>query len=58
MLDGEPGETIPKFIEENKAIVLVSDFSPLRVPLQWKVDVTDKIKVPFYEGNSFPHNNW
>lgn len=32
-----------QFVVERKAAMLVSDFSPLRVPLQWVMDVTREL---------------
>jgi deoxyribodipyrimidine photo-lyase len=49
LLKGDPKKEIPKFIEENNASVLISDFDPLRVKRIWKKEVSKKIEIPFYE---------
>lgn len=54
LLTGNPEETIPNFLEETKASILVSDFDPLRIKRIWKRDVARKIQIPFFEVDS--HN--
>lgn len=49
LLKGDPKKEIPKFIDENKASALVSDFDPLRIKRIWKKEVAKKIEIPFYE---------
>jgi deoxyribodipyrimidine photo-lyase len=49
LLQGRPELEIPKFIQEQKAGILVADFSPLRISQKWKKDISDKINIPFYE---------
>ncbi|MBT8380045.1 MAG: deoxyribodipyrimidine photo-lyase [Ignavibacteria bacterium] len=49
MLLGEPAVEIPKFIEKNKAGILVSDFDPLKIKRKWKNEIAKKIDIPFYE---------
>jgi deoxyribodipyrimidine photo-lyase len=49
MLVGEPRIEIPKFISRHGIGRLVSDFSPLRLSRRWKVDIAEKINIPFYE---------
>jgi deoxyribodipyrimidine photo-lyase len=49
LLVGSPEEEIPRFTEEIKASVLVSDFDPLRIKREWKDGVLEKTKVPLYE---------
>ena len=46
---GKPEETIPGFIFETDASILVSDFNPLKIIRNWKKSVSDKIEIPFYE---------
>ncbi|MCK9281120.1 MAG: deoxyribodipyrimidine photo-lyase [Melioribacteraceae bacterium] len=48
ILLGRPEETLPKFIEENKCSILVSDFNPLKNTRIWKRDVAKNISIPFY----------
>ena len=40
LLQGEPGERLPAFLIEHEAAALVTDFSPLRVPITWKQQVS------------------
>lgn len=49
LLLGDPTENLPKFISNYKAATLVTDFSPLRVVLTWKHQVSKQIEIPFYE---------
>jgi deoxyribodipyrimidine photo-lyase len=54
LLQGLPELEIPKFIQEQNAGILVTDFSPLRISQQWKKDISDKINILFYEADA--HN--
>ncbi|XP_055627562.1 deoxyribodipyrimidine photo-lyase [Toxorhynchites rutilus septentrionalis] len=49
MLSGLAKDTIPKFVKEHRMGAVVSDFSPLRVPMQWVDDVSKALPadVPF-----------
>lgn len=47
LLNGEPGETLLRFIKENNVSYIFSDFDPLRIKQQWKKDVIEKIDIPF-----------
>jgi len=49
LVTGEPGKAIPRFVEEHRAGILVTDFDPLRIKRQWKEAVSRSITVPFYE---------
>lgn len=49
LLNGEPQETISRFVKKHKASALVTDFSPLKISRGWKHGVTAKLSVPFYE---------
>lgn len=49
LLSGEPQDTIPDFIQTNKANTLVCDFDPLKIKRVWKREIAKKIKIPFYE---------
>uniref|UniRef100_A0A8C1MSR2 Deoxyribodipyrimidine photo-lyase n=1 Tax=Cyprinus carpio TaxID=7962 RepID=A0A8C1MSR2_CYPCA len=35
LLSGEPGQTLPSFVRNWKFGAVVTDFNPLRIPLQW-----------------------
>lgn len=43
LLRGHPQDTIPVFAQQHHLAALVTDFSPLRVPLQWVKDVASKL---------------
>ena len=51
LLQGLPAKTLPAFLKEHRAAALVTDFSPLRVPVAWKRDVATSLPsgVPLYE---------
>ncbi len=49
LLIGNPEDTIPEFIKEIDASLLVVDFNPLKIVRQWKKYVAKKINIPFYE---------
>lgn len=39
LLQGWPSQTLPAFLAEHQVAALVTDFSPLRVPVTWKNEV-------------------
>lgn len=45
IVQGEPGDTIPRFVKKHKAGLLVTDLSPLRISKVWKNQVAQKIPV-------------
>lgn len=49
LLTGEPGETLPPWLESIDAHLLVSDFDPLRVKRHWQRQVKDAITMGYYE---------
>lgn len=49
ILTGSPTLTIPQLIEREHVSALVSDFSPLRMYVEWKKAITSQITIPFYE---------
>jgi len=49
LLQRKPEEEVPKFVEDQDASLLVTDFDPLRIKKKWKKEVKKKIKVPFIE---------
>ncbi len=49
LLRGEPGEEIPRFIEECNARLLVTDFDPLRIKQAWKKDVCARLPISVIE---------
>jgi deoxyribodipyrimidine photo-lyase len=49
LLQGEPGEEVPRFLAAIGAGALVTDFDPLRLKRSWKVAVASRIGIPFYE---------
>jgi deoxyribodipyrimidine photo-lyase len=46
LLQGEPGNTIPQFLKEIKAGVLITDFDHLKTKRKWQEEVNLKIKIP------------
>lgn len=46
---GKPEETIPNFIKDSDASLLVVDFNPLKIVRLWKKSVSEKIKISFHE---------
>ncbi|MEI6684221.1 MAG: deoxyribodipyrimidine photo-lyase [Bacteroidota bacterium] len=49
LLTGLPGQVIPDFLLEVKAGLLVTDFNPLKISMQWKNDLSAAIDIPFTE---------
>jgi len=49
LLNGDPPEKIIHFIENIRAGALVTDFDPLKIKREWKQQVNQKIKIPFFE---------
>jgi len=48
LIQGNPAETIPKLVAETKASLLVVDQSPLRLGLEWRTQVQEKIAIPMH----------
>ncbi len=48
-LDGLPQDVLPRFLLENGAGMLVTDFNPLRMPMDWRFRLADRVDIPFYE---------
>jgi deoxyribodipyrimidine photo-lyase len=49
LLTGMPGKEIPRFCNKFRVGALVGDFSPLRINIRWKEEVTQAVNVPFWE---------
>lgn len=49
LLTGDPEETIPNFIKDVDASLLVSDFNPLKIVRKWKKHVAQNINIPFHQ---------
>ena len=49
LLSGDAPVTIPQFIRENNASLLITDFNPLKITRRWKRDVAKNISIPFHE---------
>jgi deoxyribodipyrimidine photo-lyase len=49
LLEGEPGEEIPRFIEQEDASLLITDFDPLRIKRTWRETVAARLSIPFHE---------
>lgn len=52
LLTGAPGKEVVKFCKEVSAGVLVTDFSPLRLPRGWRDEIAKKVDCAFYEVDS------
>uniref|UniRef100_A0A061QXU7 Deoxyribodipyrimidine photo-lyase n=1 Tax=Tetraselmis sp. GSL018 TaxID=582737 RepID=A0A061QXU7_9CHLO len=48
LLKGDPAETVPRLVEDTKAALLVTDFSPLRLGMQWRTKVAEAVSVPVH----------
>ena len=49
LLHGLPQDVLPRFLVENGAGMLVTDFNPLRIPMEWRRRMAERVDVPFYE---------
>jgi len=49
LLSGDPAEVIPSFLRSHEAGALVSDFSPLKLKMNWQWSVAHEIDIPFHE---------
>jgi deoxyribodipyrimidine photo-lyase len=49
LLQGLPQDVIPRFIIENEAGMLITDFNPLRISMDWKKKLTERVDIPFHE---------
>ncbi|KAL1529069.1 hypothetical protein AB1Y20_000031 [Prymnesium parvum] len=50
LLRGWPAQTLPQFARDHQVCAVVTDFSPLRVPVAWKQEVVAALpQLPVYE---------
>ncbi len=49
LLQGLPHVMLPGFAEQMQAGLMVTDFNPLRLPMEWKSKVAGCISIPFHE---------
>ena len=49
LLEGDPAQTMPVFLEKEDPALLVTDFDPLRIKKQWKERVLHQSNLPIYE---------
>jgi deoxyribodipyrimidine photo-lyase len=49
LLIGEPSEEVSRYSASQKAAVVVTDFSPLRLPRQWRQRIAGELQCPLYE---------
>jgi deoxyribodipyrimidine photo-lyase len=49
LLRGLPPDVIPRFLVENEAGMLVTDFNPVRVTMDWRRRLSEHVEVPFHE---------
>jgi len=46
---GQPAIVVPEVLDRLRAGLLVADFNPLRITMQWKEQVAQAIRIPFTE---------
>ncbi len=49
LLNGEPIETIPEYLNNNDTFSVIVDFDPLKVKRYWKKEVANRISCPMIE---------
>lgn len=49
LLQGDPGQEIPQFVQKYGVGTLVTDFSPLRIKAGWVEQIIPEIEIPFFE---------
>lgn len=49
LLQGQPPDILPQWLERNNAGLLVTDFDPLRIKQEWKGQVLARIDIPCHE---------
>ena len=49
LLQGDPEKTLPAFLESISPALVVSDFDPLRIKLQWRNAILAHSRTPWYE---------
>ncbi len=49
LFSGLPAREVSSFVKKNGVGTLVTDFSPLRIHLEWKTDVAKHLQIPFHE---------
>jgi deoxyribodipyrimidine photo-lyase len=49
LLEGSPDETIPHFVKQHEASLLITDFSPLRIGRNWREKIARELKVTMLE---------
>lgn len=54
LLEGDPIELLPRFLQCYDAHLLVSDFDPLRIKRRWQDEIKSRVTMPYYEVDS--HN--
>ena len=46
LLQGDPTLLLPPFLTQHNASLLVTDFDPLRIKLQWKKTIIQQVDIP------------
>jgi deoxyribodipyrimidine photo-lyase len=49
LLEGNPSDTIPRFLDEYDVSNVIIDFSPLKIKKQWIDTIKSKIEIPLFE---------
>lgn len=54
IITGNPKEKLPEFITKINAYMVITDFDPLKIKMEWKREIAKNISIPFHEVDS--HN--
>jgi deoxyribodipyrimidine photo-lyase len=49
LIQGEPGQAIPRWVKDREVSILVTDFDPMRIKREWKEAVGQSLAIPFIE---------
>lgn len=49
IIEGNPKLIIPEIIKQHKITGLITDFDPLKIKKNWKLELSKRISIPFYE---------
>ena len=49
ILQGEPADALGSFLKMKQAGMVVTDFNPLRIAMDWKLKLAGQIDIPFHE---------
>ena len=49
LLQGLPQDVLPRFLVKHEAGMLVTDFNPLHVTMDWRMRLAERVSIPFHE---------